>query len=48
MPVKQAQIVTVKKGSKPNLTHIKQFELKLEPKKKLDFIKDVFETISMT
>lgn len=31
-----------------NLNHIHQYEMKCEPKKKLDFIKEVFETCEMT
>ena len=36
------------KPEKLKLPHIQQFKMRCEPKKKLDFIKSVFETCEMT
>jgi ATP-dependent RNA helicase DDX19/DBP5 len=45
--VEKAQQVKIK-AEKLKLNHIKQYIMKCEPKKKLDFIKDVFESCEMT
>lgn len=45
--VEKAQQITIK-AEKLKLEHVKQFVMRCEPKKKLDFIKEVFEMCEMT
>lgn len=45
--VTEAQQICLKK-EKLQLDHIQQYEFKCDEKKKVDFIKDVFNTCSMT
>ena len=45
--IKEAKQIKIK-AEKLKLTHIRQFMLKCEPKKKLEFIKEVFDVCEMT
>jgi superfamily II DNA/RNA helicase len=45
--VEKAQQITIK-AEKLKLEHVKQFVMRCEPKRKLEFIKEVFECCEMT